>query len=181
MQYYDDRNIKLREADLPLTFSRNDLISYAGPDQIIATALMLNMFRFALSKLTDGNELAERNKIKVQVGFPGPGIKDCIELVLRGFTRNADNVTIKTEGLPEEAPLALVGRFYFEFEYNGRRIGLWPQNEIFNDEFRTMVSTFQPRKGTAEEQQAFQKFKQDFIAKVMNAGEENLFHWKQLS
>ncbi|OKL43861.1 hypothetical protein [Pseudovibrio exalbescens] len=179
-RYYDDHSIKLKEGDLPLSFSRNDLIAYAGPDEIIATALMFNMFRFAFSKLARDGELLERNRVKVQLGFPGPGVKDCVELVLRGLTRNAANVTEVTENLPEEAPLALVGRFYYEFEYEDRRIGLWPKEGFFTDEFREMVITFQPRKGSDEEQRKFQEFKDDLIRRIMSAGEDNLFNWKEV-
>ncbi|MTI17103.1 hypothetical protein E1162_07600 [Rhodobacteraceae bacterium RKSG542] len=180
-RYYDDRSIKLKEGDLPLSFTRNDLIAYAGPDQIIATALMFNMFSFAFAKLAKEGEVLERNKIKVQLGFPGPGVKDCVELVLRGLTRNAENVTAVTENLPEEAPLALIGRFYYEFQYEDRRIALWPKDGFFTDEFREMVIKFQPRAGSEEEQLAYQQFKWDLIDRLMAAGEENVFHWKEVA
>ncbi len=75
----------------------------------------------------------------------------------------------------------MIGRFYFEFEYDGKRIGLWPRNEFFNDRFRAMVMKYQPRKGTEEEQRAFQEFKQVFIADLMAAREDNLFEWRDVA
>ncbi len=91
--------------------------------------------------------------------------------------RNAENVSIITEGLLAETPLSLIGQFYFEFEYDGKRIGLWPRNEFFNDRFRAMVMKYQPRKGTEGEQ----RVKQVFIADLMAAREDNLFEWRDVA
>nr|WP_319515889.1 hypothetical protein [uncultured Cohaesibacter sp.] len=172
--------VDLREGDCPLSFTREDFIRYAGPDQIIATALMFQMLKKASAELANDG-LIERNALKVQVGFPGPGVTDIIELVLRGSTRNADNITIKTEGLPEQAPEALIGRFYYEFEYEGKRIALWPVDGYFTEEFRNMVRGFQPRKGDDAEQSAYQSFKQDLISRLMATAPDDLFNLKILS
>lgn len=172
--------IDLWEGDCPLSFTRSDLVRYAGPDQIIATALMFQIFRCAFAQLAPEGKL-QRNEVSMQIGFPGPGVVDCTELVLRGRTRNEINVTVKTKDLPLEAPEALVGRFYFEFEYEGKRIGLWPVDGFFTDEFRNMVTQFQPRKGSEQEQAAFQAFKQDMIGRLMGTEPNKLFHLKQIS
>ncbi|WP_319528844.1 hypothetical protein [uncultured Cohaesibacter sp.] len=169
--------IDLKEADCPLAFTRADFVRYAGPDQIIASALMFQMLTCAFEVLSP-DALAERNEVKVQVGFPGPGVTDIIELVLRGSTRNAANITVKTEDLPMEAPEALIGRFYFEFEYGGNRIGLWPVEGYFTDEFRDNVKAFQPRKGDAASQAAYQNFKHGMVAKLMAAEPSALFNVK---
>ncbi|WP_316859584.1 hypothetical protein [uncultured Cohaesibacter sp.] len=169
--------VALKEGDCPLAFTRDDFIRYAGPDQIIASALMFQMLTCAIAALSP-DEPMERNDLKLQVGFPGPGVTDIIELVLRGSTRNAHNITIKTEGLPMEAPEALIGRFYFEFEYRGKRIALWPVDGYFTDEFRAQVKQFQPRKGDDATQEAYQTFKHGMVAKLMAADPTALFHRK---
>lgn len=172
--------LDLMEGDCPLSFTRDDMIRYAGPDQVIATALMFQLFTRAFAELDDGNGI-QRNEITMQIGFPGPGVVDCTELVLRGRTRNQINVTVKTEDLPMEAPEALIGRFYFEFEYAGKRIGLWPVDGLFTAEFREMAKKFQPRKGTEQDQAAYQAFKDDLIKRLLETDPKDLFHMKVVS
>lgn len=180
LQPRQEATIDLKEGDCPLSFTRSDFVRYAGPDQIIATALMFQMFKRAFAELAP-NDLIERNELQIQVGFPGPGVTDIIELVMRGSTRNAANVTVKTEGLPLEAPEALVGRFYYEFEYGGKRIALWPTDGYFTEEFRMMVKCFQPRKGSESEQAAYQFFKHNLVSRLMTAEPETLFHLRDVS
>ena len=169
------QTIDLREGDCPLSFTRDDFLRYAGPDQIIASALMFQMLTRVLKELPS-NGLVDRNQLKIQVGFPGPGVTDIIELVARGSTRNAANVTVVTEGLPMEAPEALIGRFYFEFEYDGHRLGIWPVEGYFTDEFRAMVTQFQPRKGDELEQADYQCFKTNLVSRLMASDPKDLFH-----
>lgn len=172
-------SVDLMEGDCRLSFTRDDFVRYSGPDQIIATALMFQMFTRVFGELAPGG-LVDRNRLSVIVGFPGPGIMDCIELVLRGRTRNNINITVKTEDLPEEAPLALIGRFYYEFDYEGMRLALWPVDGFFTDEFRSMVKQFQPRKGGEEDQARYQAFKHDMVKRLMAAKPEDLFHIKRI-
>ena len=172
--------VELKESACPLAFTRDDFIRYAGPDQIIASALMFQMLTCASAALSP-DDLIERNELKIQVGFPGPGVTDIIELVLRGSTRNAHNITVKTEDLPMEAPEALIGRFYFEFEYRGKRVALWPVDSYFTDEFRSMVKQFQPRKGDEAGQAAYQAFKHGMVAKLMAAEPQALFNVKTIA
>lgn len=174
------QTIDLREGDCPLSFTRDDFLRYAGPDQVIASALMFQMLTRVLSELPT-DDLVDRNALKIQVGFPGPGVTDIIELVARGNTRNAANVSVVTEGLPMEAPEALIGRFYYEFEYEGHRLGIWPVDGYFTDEFRTMVKLFQPRKGDAVQQADYQRFKKDLVARLMARDPKDLFHVRKLA
>ncbi|PLW77200.1 hypothetical protein [Cohaesibacter celericrescens] len=167
-------SIDLVDGDCPLSFTRSDLVRYAGPDQIIATALMFQMFTRAFDELKS-DHLIDRSNVKMQVGFPGPGVLDCIELVLRGRTTNQANISIKTEDLPMEAPEALVGRFYFEFSYDGKRIALWPTETYITEEFRSMVKQFQPRKGSLEDQARYQAFKHTMVATLMATNPKELF------
>lgn len=171
--------LELMEGECMLSFTRDDMVRYAGPDQIIATALMFQLFSCAFSQLAPEGKV-QRNAVSMQIGFPGPGVVDCTELVLRGRTRNEINVTVKTKDLPLEAPEALVGRFYFEFEYQAKRIALWPVDGYFTEEFRTMVSSFQPRKGSEQEQAAYQAFKHEMVSKLMASEPKDLFHMKTI-
>lgn len=173
-------SLDLKEGDCPLSFTHSDMVRYAGPDKIIATALMFQLFRCAFAHLAP-DRLVERNEVSMQIGFPSPGVVDCTELVLRGRTRNEINVTVKTKDLPQEAPQALVGRFYFEFEYEGKRIGLYPIEGLFTDAFRTMTSRFQARRGSDEEQARYQAFEQDMVERLMGTEPDTLFHLKQLA
>ncbi|TIH20198.1 hypothetical protein D0S45_02320 [Marinifilum sp. JC120] len=165
-----------RGIEIPVT--RESFIHYSGPSQVIATALMLRLFCTAINDLSPGR-VPERSDITALTAFPGQGIKDCIEYVTRGKTLHEGGLEIDSDAMPpapHKAAPALVGRFYFEVEIRGKRNGYWPKDGIFTDHFREMVTKWQDGKGSAEDEAAYQQFKQEIISKLLGTPEGQLFH-----
>ena len=170
----------IAERGLPIPVTREQLTLYAGPSQIIATALMFRLFRRALADLSpDGPP--ERTDISVLTAFPGPGVMDCIEYVTRARTYDDGRFTIDDNAGPEAAPIALIGRFYFEIRVGSRGRGYWPAEGYFTEEFRAMVRAWQDGHGSPEEEAAYQDFKQQLVGRLLGAPEDKLFHWREIA
>jgi hypothetical protein len=99
--------VTVADQDGQVAIGRDDLVRYAGPAQIVASALCLRLFARALEDLSLGVP-PHRDSIRVLVAFPGDGILDCIEMITRARTRG--HLIIDTEAGPADAPLARVGR-----------------------------------------------------------------------
>jgi hypothetical protein len=169
--------VSVAEPEGLISIGRDDLLKYAGPSQLIASALMLRLFARAFADLSP-HAPPQRSAIRMLTAFPGEGILDCIELVTRARTQN--RLLIDTEAGPAEAPAALPGRFYFEvwIERCGR--AYWPCASLFTEEFRASVSRFQDGAGTPEEQAAYIAFKHALIGRLLGCSDDALFHTRQL-
>ena len=162
------------ERGIPIPVTREHLTLYAGPSQIIATALMFRLFARALADLSP-EKPPERSDLSVLTAFPGPGILDCIEYVTRARTLNDGRLVIDTDAGPAEAPIALKGRFYFEVGVGRQRRGYWPSEGYFDRAFLNMVAAYQGGRNTPEEETAYQSFKQQLIGRILGAPEDTLF------
>ncbi|MEF9943749.1 MAG: hypothetical protein RR758_06165, partial [Burkholderiaceae bacterium] len=140
--------VSVAEPEGQLFFGRDDLLRYAGPSQLIASALVLRLLAQAFADLSPERPPL-RSDIHVLTAFPGDGILDCVELVTRARTQG--RLTINTEAGPPEASPALPGRFYFEVRIGSRARAYWPVAGIFTEEVRQRVLQFQDGHGTAAE------------------------------
>jgi hypothetical protein len=163
------------ERGISIPVTREHLTLYAGPSQIIATALMFRLFIRSLADLSPGKP-PERTDIAVLTAFPGPGILDCIEYVTKARTLNDGRLVIDTDAGPAKAPKALEGRFYFEVGVGPRRRGYWPSEGYFDQTFLDMVAAYQEGRNTAEEEAAYQSFKQQLIGRILGAPDKALFN-----
>ena len=164
--------ISVAEPEGVLSFGRDDLLKYAGPSQLIASALTLRLFAQAFSDLSPAAPPL-RSDIRVLTAFPGDGILACTEMITRAWTQG--RLTIDEGAGPAEAPPALPGRFYFEVWVAGRGRAYWPRPGFFTDEFRDLVVRFQDGAGSAEEQAAYLAFKHALIGRLLGARAEELF------
>jgi hypothetical protein len=170
--------LPLRDGGAPIAIDRGHLLAFAGPDQIIATALMFRLYDHAVADLSP-NAPPERRRIETLVAFPGPGILDCVEMVTRA--RDGDRLTVATDAGPPDAPPALLGRFYFEIAMQGRRRAYWPMAGHFTAAFLDQVRRFQDGAGTAMEQADYQEFKHGLVGRLMGAPYGKLFHAREIS
>ncbi|AWK89681.1 hypothetical protein DEW08_27230 (plasmid) [Azospirillum thermophilum] len=168
----------MRDAGETVAITRQDLLTYSGPSQLIASALMFRLFEQAFADLSpDGPP--ERRAIAMLVAFPGDGVLDGVEMVTRA--RTGGRLTIDTDAGPSDAPPSLVGRFYFEVAIGGRRRGYWPAEGYFTDQFRDQVARYQDGGGTAQEQAAYLAFKHQLVGRLLAAPPGTLFHARDLS
>lgn len=170
--------VAVRDRDGVVAIGRDDLVRYAGPGQIVASALCLRLFARAFADLSP-REPPQRDAIRVLVAFPGDGIIDCVEMITRARTRG--RLTVDTEAGPPEAPPALVGRFYLEIAIGGAARGYWLADGYFTDAFVAQVRRHQDGAGTPAELAAYQAAKHALIGRLLGAPAETLFHSREVS
>lgn len=169
--------IAVAEPEGDLYFGRDDLLKYAGPSQLIASALVLRLLARAFADLSP-DAPPRRDTIRVLTAFPGEGVIDSIELVTRARTQG--RLTIATEAGPSEAPPALPGRFYFEIRIGARGRAYWPAPGYFTDEFRELVTRHQDGSGSPAELEAYLAYKHRLIGRLLGAPDGELFHSREI-
>jgi len=162
-----------RGVQIPVT--REQLLYYAGPSQVIASALVFKLFCTALEQLSPAF-IPERTDITVLTAFPGAGVVDCIEYITRARTSDDGRLAIDTSAGPDQAPAAFGGRFYFEVAISEHRRGYWPRQGIFDKTFVDMVSRYQEGNGSPEEETAYQLYKQNLTGRLLGSSGAELFH-----
>lgn len=91
-------------------------VLYHGRDSIGGLSLGYRLLRFALNKLTDGR-IPERKEITFKTAFPGPGLRDAVEMTTRAVTRKAYEVLENApEGTPEGAMVTCILRLLWALE-----------------------------------------------------------------
>ncbi len=164
--------LSVAEPDGVLYLGRDDLLKYAGPGQLIASALMLRLYRLAFAELSPDAPPA-RAAIRVLTAFPGDGILACSEMITRAWTQG--RLTIDVDAGPPEAPEALPGRFYFEIRIGARGRGYWVRPGFFGDAFRNQVIRYQDGGGSVAEQADYLAFKQELVGRLLAASDASLF------
>lgn len=161
-----------------VAIGRDDLVRYAGPSQIVASALMLRLFARAFADLSP-DAPPHRDAVTVLVAFPGDGILDCVEMITRARTRGR-LVVDETAGPPEALP-SIVGRFYFEVAIAGRRRGYWLKPGYFTDGFLAQIRRHQDGAGSAEERADYQIAKHTLIGRLLGAPDDALFDSREVA
>lgn len=166
----------VQDQDGLIHLQREDLLKYTGPANPIAAALMLRLCIYAFARLSP-HEPLWRRELYWQVGFPGPGILDGIEMVSHALRegRCLQNPTLRHA----EAPWSVGGQFIFDIGYRGAVLRVWPDKAVFDDTFRAQVSRWQEAQDAGRD--AYLRYKQDKVRQIMTLDEEALFHhiWLQ--
>ncbi|MBQ9239710.1 MAG: hypothetical protein IJ164_00060 [Duodenibacillus sp.] len=102
---------------VPLSVTFEACRLYHGEDSIGGLALGYRLLAWALPQLADAP--LERGEISFATAFPGPGLKDAVEMVTRAVSRGMLRVL---SSAPALAPEGVYGRMYFEVSARGRTI-----------------------------------------------------------
>lgn len=163
--------IELADQDGIIRLTRQDLLNYTGYGNVIAAALMIRVCRHAFDLLSPGEPVARR-ELYWTLGFNGPGILDCVELVSHAVREGR---CLQKPMLDHpEAPMSIGGQFVFDITYRGMTLRLWPNPTIFDDEFRRQVSTWQVHPD-AEARAAFLAYKDGKVAQLLSEPVDSLF------
>ena len=106
-------------------------VLYHGRDSIGGLSLGFRMLEWALRHLTNGIP-PERKEISFRTAFPGPGLRDAVEMVTRAVTRQAYSVL---DTYPNDAPEGVYGRMYFEVSVGNRTLGFQLKSGVIPGEF----------------------------------------------
>lgn len=153
-------------------FRHADLLGHTGTANVVAAALCYRLMGWMFPALSpDGPP--EACGLVFRVGFPGPGILDCLDLVTAA--RTDGRIAVDPDRAPPDAPPAPGGRFHFEADYGPRACAVHPQRSVFPPRFVDQVRRFQDGGGTAAEQAAYRRMKEAFAERLLAAPDEDLF------
>ena len=119
--------VTVRDQDGDITLTRQDLLKYTTNANVIAAALMIRVSRYAFSLLSPQRPVMRR-ELYWSLGFPGPGIVDCVEILSHAVRegRCLQNPTLRHP----DAPFSLGGQFIFEISYRGKTLVVWPDKSV---------------------------------------------------
>lgn len=163
--------VRIRDRDGEVAIGRDDLVRYAGPEQIVASALCLRLFARAFADLSPDTP-PRRETVRVLSAFPGEGLLDGIELITRARSRGA--LVVDPLAGPAEAPPAGIGRFYFVVAVGERARGYMLAPGLFSDTFLGLVGRLQDGGGTPHERAAYQGAKHELIGRLLGTPDETL-------
>ena len=118
--------VRVKDHGVELTIPLDACVLYHGRDSIGGMVLGFRLIQWALKDMC-GDEVPNREDIWFKTAFPGPGLRDAVEMTTRAVTRGA--YTVLDESLaPESAPEGVYGRLYFEIGVGEavRRVSLVP-------------------------------------------------------
>jgi hypothetical protein len=165
--------VTVRDQDGVVAIGQDDLVRYAGPGQIVASALCLRLFARSFADLSpEGPPL--RDEIRVLLAFPGPGILDGVEMITRARTRG--RLVVDPAAGPASAPRAPVGRFFFAVAIGARSRGYALAPGFFTEAFLTQVTRHQEGAGSAAERAAYLGAKYDLIGRLCGTPLDQVFH-----
>lgn len=169
-------SIQLQDQDGIITLNRYDLLKYTGYGNVIAAALMIRVCKTAFDRLSPGVPV-NRRALYWTLGFCGPGILDCVEMVSMAVREG--RCLQKPMFDHPEAPLSIGGQFVFDISYQDRGIRIWPSATIFDDEFRQQVSNWQELSDSAG-RQAFLAYKARKVEQILSEHHATLFTVKEI-
>lgn len=170
--------ITVRDQDGELVVRRDDLLKYTTQANVIAAALMIRVCALAF-RLLSPDEVIHRRKLFWTLGFPGAGLVDCVEMISHAV-REGRCLQQPVFDHPD-APFSLNGQLLFGIAYEGKRLHLWPDRGIFDDEFREQVSTWQEADAATPGRDAYLAYKARKVTTLMSLPEETLLHYRWLA
>ncbi len=168
--------LTLHDQDGLIHVYREDLLKYAGQTNVIAAALMMRVCKLAFEKLSPDAPV-ERRQLYWQLGFPGSGLVDCVEMISHAV-RDGRCLQQPVFDHPH-APFSILGQFVFTISYQGKTIEVWPSSEVFDDEFRNQVKIWQEQ-ADSNERQAYLDYKARKVKQIITLSDHDLlnFVWK---
>ncbi len=163
--------LTLADQDGEIVVSREDLLKYATRANVIAAALTIRVCSLAFSMLSPDAPV-RRRELYWSLGFPGPGLVDCVEFLSHGV-REGRCLQQPVFDHPE-APLALNGQMLFSIAYRGKKVLIWPNPEIFDDEFREQVATWQERGEDEAGRAQYLLYKEGKVKQIMSLPDADL-------
>ncbi|MEN6391904.1 MAG: FmdE family protein [Syntrophomonas sp.] len=170
--------LKVNDRDIVLIISYEDMIKYHGRFNIGGVAIAFKVLELAFSKLSPG-AVPTREKINFVsgMGMAGPGLIDGVEMVTRAWTRGRMIVDDQLNTRLPALDLPDGGKYYYEMEYEGKRIAMALKDGLIPEEFMVLTRKVKAATINPEEACRLQVLKEDIAAALMSREPEELFNW----
>lgn len=171
-------SFRIIDRDIMLNISYEDMIKYHGRFNIGGVAISYKVLELAFSKLSP-EQIPAREKINFVsgMGLAGMGLIDGVEMVTRAWTRGRMKADDKLATRIPALDLPDGGKYYYEMEYEGRKIAMALKDGLIPEEFMVLTRKAKAGKINPEEAQRLQVVKEDIAAALMSTDPEELFDW----
>lgn len=128
--------VRVKDHGVELVIPLEACVMYHGRDSIGGMVLGFRLIQWAIKDIC-GDGIPDREDIVFKTAFPGPGLRDAIEMTTRAVTRGAYH-SIDEKMVPASAPEGVYGRLYFEITIGEkiRKVSLVPE-AVSEDFIRT--------------------------------------------
>lgn len=170
--------LKVRDRDTVLEISYQDMIKFHGRFNIGGVALAYKALEMGFKQLVPEGEVPQRRKIcfNSALGPTATGVIDGVEMATRALTRNclSTDINIGRDAKAPQNPDG--GKFYFELDYAGQKVGMALKDGLIPQEFSDLLLVLEKRPLTADEMTRLQQVKEGIAAAVMDLSVEDLFN-----
>jgi hypothetical protein len=157
----------VRDGELDLSFTHEDLIRYHGAHSPGGVAHAFKVLERALPLLSPG-EPPQRREIVIRTAFGGPGARDGFEMVTRAVTGGRYTVDAAL-ARPE---LGAGRRFVFVLSYRGTDVTLAVRPGIVTDEFVALAGR---EERSAGDEARLETLKREMADRVMGLDAAEVF------
>lgn len=169
--------LRVSDRGVVLEIGFRDLVKYHGRFYIGGVALAFKLMQLAFQELVPGG-VPDRELIgfATGLGLNGPGVIDAVEMATRAKTRGrlATTIAALDEKPGPEAPDG-AGRYYFEFTYGPKTIGLGVKPKLIPEEFMALSRKVHAQTISEAEKARLQEVKEELAAALLAAAPEELF------
>lgn len=170
--------IAIKDRDMVLEISYEDMIKYHGRFHIGGVAIAYKALKLGFARLLKPGEIPRRDKVSFVSGLgeTATGVLDAVEMATR--VRSRGKLSTDTElGKAVEAAIAPNGsKFYFELSYDGAKIGLALKEGLVPEEFIVLSKRAIARELDAAGAVRLQEVKEAMAADIMSREAEELFN-----
>ncbi len=169
--------ISVRDGEELLEFSYEDMVKYHGRFHIGGVALAFKVLQMAFSILTPQHP-PERDKIGFLSGLGpnGRGIIDGVEMVTRARSRGKMVLDLEAVRDKEGPRAPNGGRYYFEVEYDGRKVGLAMKPGLTSPEFAALSRKAKALTLTQDEARRLRLLREELAASILSKEPGELFN-----
>ncbi len=127
-----NRLVSVKEKGILLSIPFDACVLYHGRDSIGGLALGFRLIQWGLNYLRKNGEIPSREDITFRTAFPGPGLKDAVEMLTRAVSRSRYEEITQA---PEAAPEGVYGRMYFEIGLKDKKVCVYLKPGVLSEDF----------------------------------------------
>lgn len=125
-----------KDIDGPIEITFDDLKKFHGTRSLCGLSVGYTVLRAAWASLSDGEPL-DRNDIKVETAFGGPGARDAVEMVTRAVSREAFHL-VSDKKPDAHIAEAAKGAYWYRVTAKGKAVEFGLKQNILPKEFVTL-------------------------------------------
>ncbi len=157
-------SVQVREPEGVLSFTRDDMIKYAGIDNLIASGVTMRLLSRAFRDLAI-DAVPNRRELYFLSAFAGAGVRDCIELVTRAWTEGR-YILDKDAATVPATPLG--GAMYYEVAYRDRAFAYTFSEEIFDKNWCDLVASYQEGAANRKDHADYIAYKFSILGRILS-------------